>query len=690
MKFVITLFTIAVMLECQLSASPHNLIILDEVQSIQFSGLKASFTTFIIEKEITFEVKTSEGAELLRQFELPEPIDEAYLNRAPKVQNLDFFVDNMRVDEFRVEVKSGYDRWVEKRFTETVENERLLPNPERGYATLTKYIYKLPLLKVGDVIKITYSWSAPLAPNLAHLGSGYLYHHGKYPKHAHTLNLEYPKGLEIFINYPNGDAPNKIRETVHKTMIETWVYKDLPASLSEAGIKPYEKLPHITYSILNYSFSYWQGGGSVGFTRAHLYLPHTYTVAMQRQGRMFGDEMSLRVGSTSKQYMAIRRITRKYRKEGEDGFSCFKRIHNAMASEYPYFEDDSVYTRESMFPPGLGTSLESGEFHHLMRYRIYNALLHELDTKFMFSYLCDRNHSQSEINLMKPYLLGDYLFAVLDSAGRVHYAYPKYQQSGYFLDELPYYFEDCRTVMLEWIQPKDKQHIQENAGADFRLMKTPGSNWQENVRNVNSLIKLDASDSAVVNTQMILKGQFSTMMRPLYTHGEVHTEVNPVYNEAIWNTESGHRLKSSTSAVLTMDFPFTTKVTCEYMLEIRTEEDGFRSLRIGELLKHVYHENLDTSNRTMDYYPDFMCQDRFAFRLELAEPATEVEIPEIIYADSPYGHYEFRIETSDNKVFNILSSYVVKKASVPLASIDWVAEINQALKQTENLVIRFR
>ena len=92
---------------------------------------------------------------------------------------------------------------------------------------------------------------------------------------------------------------------------------------------------------------------------------------------------------------------------------------------------------------------------------------------YFTAYLADKRTGIISPEYFEPTISNDNLFAVLLKNDNIQFLYPKKERFGYYLNELPFYFEDVTTRL---IYLDDFRDYKKAIKAGFRSVVTPVSN----------------------------------------------------------------------------------------------------------------------------------------------------------------------------------------------------------------------
>lgn len=638
--------------------------ILDEKVRIAFNGAKPGFCQVSYSSEVVYKILTQSGADSMRHFLLPEPLEYVYRDISPEHRKSPHYIDEIKIEEFKAEIRSGFDRWVER--TPDVEYNWVptISFWSDYYGKALHTIYKLPKLEVGDEVKVTYKWSAPFFRNLPFFGSMRLYHHGRYEKEKSELALEYHQEMGINIVYQNGDTPHKVNMLENKRQEEVWKYYNLPGALNETNSRPYENLPHTDVSPFNY---------------------HRVTRYFNQRNHFGGIGLSINIGSKSKQYALLREFITDTVFTQSDTWSRFVDIQNNIATEFNYKSDTAAFLREIIRDNSIGVDFSEGVLRDINRYPAYAAMLYLHNIPFLLGYAADKRTSEYTASYVRPAYTSDVIFVFPDANNQLQFLLPKSTKGGYFINELPFYLEN---TSMKVVQPRYfTQAIEYEGFSKNGIIATPSSNMDENQRKVQ--VKVDLVDTNwLFDTEMELKGQFSTLMRHFYETGQRDVSVSNRYYKPIWKFDSEASLKNESGKLLSTVFPYTYEYTSESFVSNQVKET--QSVPLGQWIHHPFPLDFDSAVRTLDFYPDFLFQDDWSIELKLPEKYKVSKLPEIQYVDNDFGFYQFIVRENDGKV-TVKSELHIKAESVNLEKIEDVTEIVEAIKAAKKslLLIEF-
>jgi len=658
----------------------HDLEIEEETYDFFIAGNKGYATHFRIKRNVTFKVNTAKGVDELSEFVLPDQIDPLYRNIAPEVRNMHFRINNLKVEHLACKIRLPRGGWETVEMTPVKKMTRFVNPVYEMYRESGAYHYPIKGVEIGSIVNIEYDVMIRMDVNRAEMNCNRIFFHGKYPKKKLKVKLSYMDDLYVLLDYPNEGYPHS--SIKGDKIVDTWEFEDLPASLADVNGRPHIELPHVQYQLFDHiGFLY---SASAFFP---LEAPIQYNHGLTREWEFVQNRLSIEVGSTSKQYASLNNMIREHspKTEDNDGVLALTSIHNDIVENGVYENDHDFFTNDDWFDPDWGEDLLSNRFREVSRYRTYSCLTYATMAESFSGFLCDKRVGRISTSFLKPILQSDYVFVVVGDNGAMRFVYPKYQNTGFYMDELPFYFESSETMLIDYYF---NYELSDGMPEDIKLvktLKTPASNLADNSRGVNSQLSIDVASGVLTSqTKAQLKGQYSTMTRGLYLHNEEARFVDSSYNVPIWKYNNQTTVDQVNAGVKSTSFPFTTGVDCAATTQLELQGDSAWRLDLGKLIHPIYSKLNAYEGRTLAYYPDFMGADQWSALLAL--PESKVELPEPINLSNPYGSVQLVFSQTGQGVL-VRFSYQVKQDVVPVTNFDQVVQVDQALKQLQQSYI---
>ncbi|GEM_PF-6988240 len=643
--------------------------------NIQVRGIKPEFITFTWEVEVVYEILDPENLDLLKQYRVPQTIDPTFQPMAPEHWTFDFFIDDVKIENFLAERSSDGRSWSKLKSKAKLERGTVFNPLERTFVDpfITTYSLVTAGLKKGDLVRITYAWEAPMIRNPFELWSIRLFHHSFLDKESYDLTISYPKELQWRIDYMNGDLPDRVREAEHKRVEEQWHRENLPGCLHEIQSRPYTELPYVQLSFNRMDM--YASFRSLGSGQAE--LPTLFALSSERTKGFWEDVSAMKNGIFSKNAREFRMLEAQVCDSSDSPIQRMVKMHHHMVKDFGYDPSIKVYKRNGAHNQVISKALDEQVLSDAIRHRLYVAMFYHTNSGGALAYAMDKRSGVLSNYYFKGAALNDFFFAAMDPNG-IRLFLPKTNRTGFFSDELPFYLQGTEITLLGNVHP-DRLTIQDGKVTIGQTIPVtiPANTLAENTRQLNARITVaENASEALVQGRLNLSGQYSTLTRSLYLHNEQVHRVPDFYYTPIWqgvNDSASIQMQVLSSSETS---PFLTSFKCTYKLPA---SDPNR-YQIGAWLNHLIPSEPGDSERTLAYYPDFQGSDVVSFQLDLQGFDGTLTLPENVLIENEYGSYQLEVSTGDNNLINVYSKFVIKSNQIPADGIDQVSVILKAAR----------
>lgn len=652
---------------------------------ISINGNEVEVNSISIARESEILIKNEAGIELMKGFRLPEPVDPTYYDISAASRLPDFHIEIEKIETLEVIItRKGKTIRVD---TEKPKKDRkkVLNKYSNLYGYGTIYRVEMPNLMVDDVVKIKYNILIPYPDNEHNFLSFRVFLDGKYKCRESELRIEYPDGETTLFAYRNGAIPDKNLKM--DRMIDKWERTDLPGALDEVGAYPYEELPHIEVVCASTTgnFQSEDGGNSWQYFKGYtntLYSDYLNAIARGPINRQF---QAFRIGSTYKQFLLARDFVKAHKQtmEGDTSLiSVVKSINNRIAEDFDYQGDAEYFEGDQLFEPKFGEDLMKDRIREVNKIETYSSWLNRADCDFILGFPMDKRVGKISEMYFQSKFQSDYLLMPILETGNSLFIYPKNQKVGYYVDELPFYFEG---TTFEYVYLGGTEMLTNDKGEmklKLNFNETPESTENDNVRTTNARVSIDGENKQTFQFQITLNGQFSTLMRPGYIANESSRYVKDAYNQKWWHGMNISQLQSSAN-VTTSNFPFSTKVMGSFVYQ---PKEGM--IDCGQWIDHIVDQV--PNERTLTYHPDFRQSDKFTIQYVFDVAPTSITLPEAIVVENEYATYSFDVKQISENTVLMNSQLVIREGSLSAGSIGNQIELQNAIKQAQQSVISFQ
>ncbi len=261
----------------------------------------------------------------------------------------------------------------------------------------------------------------------------------------------------------------------------------------------------------------------------------------------------------------------------------------------------------------LGTFLENGILREASRHEFYYNMIDRINVPYYKTLLQDNRIHTIDTSLTNIIYMDGLSYVLYDNDSTQHIYLPKKGRSGYYTNELPFYYTNQYVRLIPQtvsrkIYDKYPELIQ------YPLIFIPESNKQDNYKKNIVNIQIDLRDKRTeLNEQIELSGQFSTLTRGYYLYNEKDTTISGSYYKSIFS-------KSATTTCITdtieSTFPFRSKFkrSGEIYNNVFTTIDGSLVIDLSSLI-NIHFAEIDPQYHFANYQHDFPGSEEFMIEL---------------------------------------------------------------------------
>ncbi|MBR9833544.1 hypothetical protein GYB57_15475 [bacterium] len=667
------------------STSLSETFILKEENRIDVVGKKSNFITISITKKVRIKINDLKGVERFSKISLPETFDPTYFAHFSKIRNYQYALSEVKILSFSANkiTKSGVKLPINyKDKYRAIVMER--GDDQAGGYDL--WDYTTTEINVGDEIEIVYSYTVPFDINFYNFISFRIFFHKNIDIKEYTLELAHHPSLNINVEEKNGASPDSIYELENQYTYR-WSRKNLKGCIDEVGGRAYTQLPFIVMAILPIDLYY-----KVPDSFKEKYIPTYAFFASRRENAHMTTKMSidqgLRTADLGKLYSYIDSHSSKF-PDDENGYQSLKSIHTDITDRFTYDND-----KESLFgidnrKDRLGAFIDQGVVREINRYSNYVAITRKLGLHYFTSYLCDVRTGELSGNFYTPMLHSDYLIAVVLKNYHLQYIYPKNSNFGYYINEIPFYFENAKSRL---IQPLDYLVVNRQIEEEAKEVRIFSSTENENIRRANVLVKVDLDKSSLAfQAKIDLTGQFSTITRGIYQKNVKNQYVNKIYNEKLWSFDKDIEVQSEKFVMKDNQFPFQANINAQYSGAHLMKKDGDDyTINMKNWFNHVIYENFQAKDRQLDFYADFKSKDSYVYYFQFSKDVQLTSVESNVNIENEYGIYNFSVTQINPTTIKVSSFYEVNSTSIAASKTKMVEDIFTAIEKSNLMELRFQ
>jgi hypothetical protein len=461
--------------------------------------------------------------------------------------------------------------------------------------------------------------------------------------------------------------------------------EDLEPCMNESGSRPYLSLPYIIISIRPDEMVY-----TIPYTYQESYIPFYAFGVLNREQRHLTIARAMVEGVNNNQYNQIRKFIREQTKSlapDETGYTKLYTVHNYIAENFKFDQDLEYFDRLDVRDERMGDYISRGVLRDRSRYNLYVALILGLELNYFTAYLADKRSGVITSEYFEPTLTNDNLFAVLLKNKNLQFLYPKKERFGYYLNEIPFYFED---VPVRLIYLDDYRDYKSAIEAKFRTINTPVSTSKDNFRNQSAKVNIDLDKlTADFDVEISLAGQFSTFGRSSYMYNTYDETVKRGYSMKFWEGISPetvpHRFEIKS---ISQNFPFKANMAASFRTpNCISKQNDTIYLDLSGWFNHIIDENLQVDTRILDYYPDFKYSDTYNYQVVFNKKLKLVDKLPVLEINNEYGQFAFKCNQMLDGSLILHSKITVKSSKISAEDINLVSEIQDQIKNLNNKTI---
>ena len=648
--------------------------ILSDIHHIKINGKKLNNISFSFIREMKIAVINEDDLNYISKITLPTNYDKSYRFHTAEVRNIGQYYSGIKVNNFNAyRIKNGSSISIEYTSAE-IKIRSLLQEQER-FGTFVEVQYTNEQIQIGDTVKLEYSYSLPFNDNIAVLTNYRIFFNDVIDKKYFELQISYDKDLLIPIKKINLSNLEEKSSTDLDIISHLWKEEDLKGCISEAQSIPYKSLPHVVLSCVPYAFYYL--------------LPNTtqsvpqplYSIAtINREAPFLSIIQCIKIGNKSKQYLQIEKFIEEYTsdiKNDTTGVEKLAALHNTIVKEFDYYNDIDHYNgNDDRRNERIGDFLSKKVFRDKSRYNLYVALIKSLRLNYFTGYIVDRRSAALTNDYIFPMFKDDFLIIPILADNTVRFILPKKDGLSYFLDELPFYYENTK---IRLVHVSDYLNKDKPISEKFNSIPTPRSSLKDNIRNHHVMVNVNTeTGTSEFDLKVRLGGQFSTLTRGVYQSKGKDNTINPLYNITLWDRigAKSTMIKQTKSESL---FPYKA----DFHVSFRKEnalviKDDHIEISLSGYFHHIITEGLD-KGRVQPYHSDFLFYDFFNYFIKFDTPIN-LNNPYSKSIENKHGKFKAELSQVAPDVIKVSSLYSVNNDIIQAKDIEHVIEITNEIE----------
>lgn len=657
--------------------SHENAIALKEENRIAVNGLKSEFMYLYFEQKGMILFQNEKGIQEHSWFLFPKPIDPLYERQFIPIDQpiyAPYFNTKLIFFSGRILRKDGS---VEPAvMTYSFPQKRRIVNNE--YESVFLYLVQIQNLEPGDVLEYHYKYEVPYDVNWMHFNSTRIFYADDIAKQSYDLRLELHKNQRATILGPEHEVTENKKEKIY-----SFHFENLPAILEEPGSRIYLEYEPVTIKLNENNLSYTyrhQLSGEI--------LPAPFHIFVLKQ-RQENDIWYRRVARRKFVFDKQSRLFRKWMDDKTMDYQMqtplqrLEALHFDISRNFKYVRDDYYYSGIDQGLERIGTNISEKRLRSISRHSIYSRMLNFLGfEKFRVLYLNDIRAGKLSKDYPSNLYFNERIY--MTDQENPHFLFPKNSGTGWFLDEVPFYWQDSKALGYT------SEELLEDDRLKFKWITIPVDTIK-NLRDTKSMVQVNLNTGNVnFETNLRLKGQFSTLTRGVYLNNEIDSTINPNYANKIFELPGRVFLKDEAPVAISAQLPYSTHFRCMYHKQdevIVDEEYSYVSL--NGLCNFVLWDRMDFTHRKSDYYPDFGFNDFFEYEFEFGEPVELISAAGDAF-DNEYGSFGYRIEQTTDTTILFVAEWFLTDRTIPAEEIEKLKDFYNAIIKLNDQKIIFR
>lgn len=631
---------------------------------INLSGKFTEDVIMDIERSYSVLIDDSIALKMFRKSVVPEELDPTFIHHYNVKCNEFFVLENYYLHYHKASVNS---KSLNKPKTESLLFRESF---DENYGTYKRSYIELNEIELGDTINVSYRYHFQVIENLFQTSSLRWFLNDQLPKDTVYLEVNYKTSCPFSVDFKNIVDSKLIEDTAGTDIKVRYSDSNLKAGLMEIGSRAYQSMPHLLFFQKTFDKDLQDN--------VHVIVEHDFyinkdmltAILSLREGGFYGMNSHLLQSLNATQLNKIQAFSNSLNTKDSLPYFKFKGLVNSIADNFDFDDNEKIYQLKNEFHPKYGDSFENKEIEDISRYMQYSLLLRLDSFEILSCALMDKRVGKLNNSFFRSVNYSDLAIVSPTISGNVNYFLPISNRYRYYLGELPFYYEDASAFVFS----KSGFTTDSDEPVFTREIKLPKSTFKDNSRKtmMNGVVE---NNQLVLNGQIALAGQFSTLTRNLYRFNIKDETINPEYNEFLWGDSADVVNLKYHVEVESDEFPFPAKVFTQFNLPLEGNK-----IELSKLINHVSIKNL-SKNRVQPYFPDFEGSDSFFYMLNIGE-YENLSVPENINIDNDFASYGFNVKEQNGQIM-VSSILKIKTDFVEAKNIHQVTEIYDAIEKVE-------
>lgn len=549
-------------------------------------------------------------------------------------------------------------------------------------------------VNVGDEIEVAFSYQ-----NLFNFNNFFnrIFFNGELPKQQYELKIRYPNISKYFFQNHNGVAlpDTGIYKGTNPNSFEyTWHAQNLKGCITERKAHTYSELFFVSYYLHQGDY------GTLSANGAYIdkYLPYPWEFIflgnnnyLQKTEAGYVNYLpelpKLILSKKDAETIAVKKLVEETCNNDSNKISCMNKLHVLLSDSFDYEKNNDPqfeYVNEDYSK--VHKSINAKKLFEEDRLDLYKKICERLEIDYYHCRLYDKR--VSGMNYDEYYPSANYnLYYALPYKSSYLFYYPKKSRGGYYVNELPFYFEDINTMLI----PQTVANSEKNdPNKDIKLpyVTTPFSTISDNTRSTNVMCNVSlANKSTTFETRLNLSGQFSTLTRGFYLYGEMDSTLEACYYKPVYELSSSSKLVSKEMTSRKTTFPYECNFKLKYTDEsvLASSGSGVYKLSLKNWFNNLYDNSLEVKNRVTAYYPDFVYSDIHRYMIKLDKAVEITNLNDFNFKEeNSYGKYVVVLKAIDETSYMLETTLIVNTEKVTSGRISDVKAIFARIDKMNN------
>lgn len=668
----------------------EDAVYVDDQQLISVGGSLGSISNVMFQRKARLKFLTAEGVRKFSTLIIPESMDPLYdYHNEPFRNNKikkgpDFF--DPTLNWFAARIIKADGKVIELNFIDEFKNREVLSiiiKQTVTYKYFKSFYWNIICrnLEPGDELEYDYQLMVPYEDNYLNFNSVRIFFNGEIPCQNYSLVFKYKTGPTHDIRFINGAVPDSM-PLKDNVQYHYWAKKNLYGCMDETGAQPYVTMPYVIYSLNTRSQAFRYNDA---VTASFKYIPYWLAIIRVREAFDYSMRKNAAINMKDKQNLLIEAFIKKAGSGIADSmnYNKFIKVHSTIADSFKYDNDEALFRETDNRAERMGEFTEAYKIREISRQKLYAKIINELKLDYSTFYLMDKRYGKINSDYQSPIWNAEALYAVYvnKTFAMVH---PKKSNTGWYVEELPFYWENTSGLILNY------NDLFYDLAEKPRILNTVPSTLNDNIRMHNIKTEISLENKTVsFDAKVSLSGQFSTMTRFMYSSGIEDSINNPMYNKIITGISTPVKLKSKEITKHSNSFPymFDARVAYESNEVLTFNKDNSVSVNLAGWFNHIIYEGMNTNNRQLDFYPDFVGQDTYRYYIKFDKPVTLLKGIDKSDITNALGKLAINISQPQSDGLLIESYFVTNAIMVPAAKIADVAQIYDAIAKLNKSTI---